>query len=433
MGSAIFRNYLTSSIWIAPSGSAITASCWGGGGGGQDTDIEIPANGVGGDGGSYARKILTVVSGSSYIVKVGAGGPATSNGFTSPGGDSWFSGSTIVRAKGGNSAATNIGDVTYTGGAAGIGGGGGAGSTGNGGGGGGLTGGTGTAVSGGNGGTTPGTNANGRTGSLYGGGGSGGATTGITDYGGAAGAEGLVILSYPGSSSLEQFISTTTWVCPQGVSFVTASCWGGGGSGGDADVRASATDGRAGGAGGGGAFARKVVPVMPGTSYTVTVGGPNQDSWFVSTTTVLARSGSNGQSATCGPTICTGGTGRAGGSAAGSIGDITYSGGSGGSTGGGGGGAAGLINTGSNGASGGGGGIGGGPYAGKGGDGDIGLDQNGLPGGYFGAGGGGGPLFDNGDGTFSANSGGAGAQGLVILEYTPIIQSAVAGAFFSIL
>jgi hypothetical protein len=427
MGSAIFRNYLTSSIWVAPSGSAITASCWGGGGGGQDTDIAIPANGVGGGGGSYARKILTVVSGSSYIVTVGAGGPAKNNGLTSPGGDSWFSGSTIVRAKGGNSAATNIGDVTYTGGAAGIGGGGGAGSTGNGGGGSGLTGGTGTAVSGGNGGTTPGTNTSGRTGSLYGGGGSGGTTTGTVDHSGDNGAQGVVILEYPGSSSLEQFILSTTWVCPQGVSFVTASCWGGGGNAGYGTTSGDGvSDFGDGGGGGGGAFARKVIPVTPGNAYTVTVGDIAGDSWFSSSVAVLAKGGTSGTNASCTLTACSNGTNGVGGSAASSIGDIKYSGGNGNTAGGGGAGSQGSGSISVNQTTGG--SKGAGLYGGNGGNatdsaGSL-LQRNAI---YFGGGGGGG-LGSNG-----FVDGGSGRQGLIILEYTPIIQSAVAGAFFNIL
>lgn len=60
----------------------------------------------------------------------------------------------------------------------------------------------------------------------------------------------------------------TNWVCPVGVTKVSVRLWGGGGGGGGT----ATTAGSAASSGGGGGYAEKVVPVVPGSTYAITVG-----------------------------------------------------------------------------------------------------------------------------------------------------------------
>jgi uncharacterized repeat protein (TIGR01451 family) len=160
-------------------------------------------------------------------------------------------------------------------------------------------------------------------------------------------AKGNAITSSVPQSETFSAAGLHTWIAPSGVTSITVEAWGGGGAG------ASATHNNGGSAGGGGgAYARSVMSVTPGQSYSLTVGGggvssataPVQggDSWFGAATILLARGGAtqaNNQAA-----------GAQGGQAATSIGDVKYSGGwgasgnqvSGGRAGGGGGSSAGL-------------------------------------------------------------------------------------------
>lgn len=125
---------------------------------------------------------------------------------------------------------------------------------------------------------------------------------------------------------------TWTWTAPAGVTSVTVEAWGGGGGGG----RATGNPARGGG-GAGGQYAKRVVSVTPGQSYTVVVGaggaggssstGGNGmaggDSSFGSGL-VVAKGGAGGAVAPdCG-------TAAAGlGSTAGGVGDVIYPGGDG--------------------------------------------------------------------------------------------------------
>jgi hypothetical protein len=98
-----------------------------------------------------------------------------------------------------------------------------------------------------------------------GGGGGGGTAT----YIGSAGGSGIVVISYTGEI-VEIFSkpgTSSSWVCPTGVTSVEVLVVGGGGgaSGGD-----YATGG--GGGGGGGVIYSSAYTVVPGTGYTVTVG-----------------------------------------------------------------------------------------------------------------------------------------------------------------
>ncbi|WP_455820592.1 glycine-rich domain-containing protein [Pseudomonas cerasi] len=66
------------------------------------------------------------------------------------------------------------------------------------------------------------------------------------------------------------FPTTTTWTCPDGVTTVYVdACAAGGGGGYSASGNAGA-----GGGGGGQAVIRRVITVVPGTMYTITIGGP---------------------------------------------------------------------------------------------------------------------------------------------------------------
>jgi hypothetical protein len=206
---------------------------------------------------------------------------------------------------------------------------------------------------------------------------------------------------------------TYSFTVPSGVSSVTVQCWGAGGAGGG--VTSNGIYGGAGGAGG--AYASKIVSVTAGTTYLINVGaggiggtgnGPSGgDSWFSSSSTVIAKGGNGGGGNNGSPGI---------GTTSGSIGSTVYKGGDGidgyyyfGSGGGGAGstGNGGSVLTSSSWSGGSGTSVGGG----NGGDGLY-YTGNGNPG--LGAGGG-------GSGAFTANnthySGGNGADGQVVITY----------------
>jgi hypothetical protein len=146
---------------------------------------------------------------------------------------------------------------------------------------------------------------------------------------------------------------TTTWTCPEGITAVRVECWGGGGSGGTGNSVNYCNGG------GGGAYAQRTLPVTPGVSYTVVVGnggaGVGQynrgntggDSWFGSSTTVLAKGGFFGDTGGSGGWLA---NAQKGGSAANSIGTVKWSGGDGGvAVSGGGGSSAGRLQAGTSG------------------------------------------------------------------------------------
>jgi hypothetical protein len=109
---------------------------------------------------------------------------------------------------------------------------------------------------------------------------------------------------------------TYSWVCPANVYQVHALCIGGGGSGRN-------NNSFAGGGGGGGLAWLNNIPVTPGQSYTVQVGGntfgtDGGDSFFISTSTVagfggkFTNSSSGGAGGTFFTTIGPGGGGNGG-------------------------------------------------------------------------------------------------------------------------
>ena len=121
----------------------------------------------------------------------------------------------------------------------------------------------------------------------------------------------------------QTFTATGSFTVPAGVTSITVECWGAGGGGGGA----STTNPCAGGGGGGGSYARSIISVTPGNSYTVTVGtagtagaagatgGTGGYSWFYSSSTILAAGGAGGVGVTTGS-----GSGGSGGLTSSSIG-----------------------------------------------------------------------------------------------------------------
>ena len=419
---------------VPPGVTSIIVECWGAGGAGGGNTANWSYGGGGGAGGAYAMKTLTVIPGTNYTVTVG-GATAGSTGAGSQGNPSWFGTTGTVYAEGGaggaapngatatggvGSASGSIGDVVFAGGngADGTssisgGGGGGAGSTGSGGNASGITAGTGTTLYGGNGGAGRNSEGDGNNGSSYGGGGGGAFVPDWTDHSGGSGAPGLVIVSWSGT-----FTGSGTFTVPAGVTSLIVECWGAGGAGGGTTANWQ----YGGGGGAGGAYAKKLVSVVPGNTYTVTVGGTTagstgagsqgSPSWFGTTGTVYAEGGAGGAAPN-------GGTAAGGvGSAASSIGDVVYAGGNGANgnsalSGGGGGGAG---STGSGGAA-------SGTTAGTGtvvygGDGGAGRSNegDGNNGSSYGGGGGGAFVPD-----WTDHSGGDGSAGLVIISLSPHI------------
>ncbi len=124
-----------------------------------------------------------------------------------------------------------------------------------------------------------------------------------------------------GQAISQSFTSSGTYTIPAGVTSITVEVWGGGGKGG------TRTSSGACAGGGGGAYARSVITVVPGTSYSYTVGAgatttaAGGDTWFSTNTTILAKGGSSvADNAT---------TGAAGGLASASIGTYVFNGGNG--------------------------------------------------------------------------------------------------------
>ncbi len=146
----------------------------------------------------------------------------------------------------------------------------------------------------------------------------------------------LLFITVFGISQTSQTYSTSgTFTVPAGVTSIQVEAWGGGGKGGS-KVSGNATYG----GGGGGAYAKKAITVIPGTTYTVSVGIGSisqtttaaSDSWFDNNTLILAKGGNS--------VLDNSTTGATGGLFSSCIGDVRFSGGNGanGTTNGGGGG-----------------------------------------------------------------------------------------------
>ncbi|QBZ98933.1 choice-of-anchor D domain-containing protein [Flavobacterium sangjuense] len=230
----------------------------------------------------------------------------------------------------------------------------------------------------------------------------------------------LMLLSFTigrGQVVTQTYTTSTTFTVPAGVTQVSVEAWGGGGKGGTINGIGY------GGGGGGGAYSSGLVTVVPGNTYTVTVGtgatttAAGGDSWFDTATTILAKGG--------GSVANNSTAGAAGGSAAASIGTTKYSGGNGANgsailiIGGGGGSSAGTAAAGNSGAN-----NNGGTAPAGGGDGGNGsaLVGNGSPG--ISPGGAGGGAYGL---IFSLFTGGVGANGQVKLTYTLVPEITVSG------
>ena len=146
----------------------------------------------------------------------------------------------------------------------------------------------------------------------------------------------FALLAGPTKAATDSLTASGSWVAPAGVTSVTIEAWGGGGAGGGNPTN---TDG--GGGGGGAAYSRITAVVVPGNTYTVTVGAGGAggagvgsdggDSWLstdasVLNSLVLAKGGRGGAP----PIGGLGGVAGAGGAAASGIGTLKFSGGAGG-------------------------------------------------------------------------------------------------------
>jgi hypothetical protein len=214
------------------------------------------------------------------------------------------------------------------------------------------------------------------------------------------------------AQQVELLTTSGTWTAPANVYEVTVEAWGAGGGAGGPNNKVYSPGG------GGGAYSSATLSVTPSSNYSYTIGtggaGGNNgtsgiaggDTYWVNTSTVLAKGGAGG-----GP-----GTGAgAGGSSTLGVGTTKYSGGNGGeptaSSGGGGGGGAGSTGAGGN-ASGATAGTGTADNGGNGGSG-TGVTTTGNPGSIYGGGGGG--TYRSG----APTTGGSGANGLIRITYTP--------------
>ena len=216
-----------------------------------------------------------------------------------------------------------------------------------------------------------------------------------------------------------------TWICPPGVTSATVQCWGAGGGGGSRSSGSGAYGG-----GGGGAFATSTLTsLVPGTSYTYTVGsggGPATAGGNSSFTTLVVAAGGSGVAANSA-------TGATGGTVANCTGTTKYAGGNGGNgtsttSSGGGGGGAGTTGAGGN-ATGATAGTGTSLSGGNGGAGRT-STGNGASGSTYGGGGSGG-LRTSGSAT-----GGTGAGGYVVIttiqNSNPIIIATTLTSFGSV-
>jgi|688.fasta_scaffold99598_3 hypothetical protein len=201
----------------------------------------------------------------------------------------------------------------------------------------------------------------------------------------SAGATGNVVMNVYGGSS--------TWTKPATVKSIRVTVVGGGGAGGNAPPGLYGAGG--GGGGGGGAIRTYPAPSIPGPQP-FTVGGAGATSSFGSTVTVIsATGGSSGGTPGTGTPVAGPNGVDGGANGSGSGGSINI--------GGSGGGAGTSINSGS----------GGNSIMGGGGRGQAGgTTRVGISGNVYG-GGGGGAIATNSAGS---RTGGAGAQGVVIVE-----------------
>jgi hypothetical protein len=345
------------------------------GGGGAGAGMTVAGVGAGGGGGEYAAEAVFPASPGQVIpYVVGAGATA---GAAPPGGQQTVfgpapGGTLQVLANGGGSAGTN-GTTAGPGGSGSL---------------------NSVEYAGGEGRANP-------AGTFGGGGGSSGGplSAGNTPMG-----SGSVLFTTAGT-----FTGGSGWLCPAGVFQVLAEAWGAGGGGG-----CGSSDGNGAG-GGGGEYRARLVPVTPGTSYTVVVGaggtgGVSAGNGSAGGLSSFTGDGGNQCIAEPGQGGRDTGYGGQGSGGSGGTGTAGHNGGQGGNAypyTGGGGSSAGPSAQGNNGSS-----PGGAPAPNQGGNGGGGSGPNNGNGAAGAAPGGGGGGSYN-----SSYSGGAGAAGQVRLTY----------------
>ncbi|MFV8442712.1 LamG-like jellyroll fold domain-containing protein [Flavobacterium sp. LB2P44] len=107
----------------------------------------------------------------------------------------------------------------------------------------------------------------------------------------------FIFIPFLGFSQSQTFTTpgTTTFTVPAGITTLQVETWGGGGKGGS-----RSTTGTSGG-GGGGAYVKKTITVVAGSTYNLQVGSGSaaqttpisSDSWFLNTTTIIAKGGNS--------------------------------------------------------------------------------------------------------------------------------------------
>lgn len=223
----------------------------------------------------------------------------------------------------------------------------------------------------------------------------------------------FISLGVFGQTQTVTTLGTGTFVVPSGVTIITVEVWGGGGRGGS---RTNNSGNSGAGGGGGGAYSRGVLSVSPGQTLNYNVGAgaitdvnPGVDSYFGSTTTVMAKGG--------GSVNINSDTGASGGLAPAGFGDVRFSGGNGANGtnafSGGGGSSAGESQDGNLGI-----GFTGGFAPADGGKGENGLDENGFGTNAIQLAGGGSGAFRKSGGTDL--NGGNGGNGRIEISWSTI-------------
>ncbi|MFN4830502.1 MAG: hypothetical protein ACK5GB_00030 [Sphingomonadales bacterium] len=122
-----------------------------------------------------------------------------------------------------------------------------------------------------------------------------------------------------GSGSRVGFDQNATWVCPAGVTSIIIELWGGGGRNGlsaycfqACSQTQSSGSSANGGAGGRGGYYKDTISVIPGTSYSITIGDHNTGTTNTYFGTFFAQGGANGTNAYCVNAFGCAGAGTAG-------------------------------------------------------------------------------------------------------------------------
>ena len=206
----------------------------------------------------------------------------------------------------------------------------------------------------------------------------------------------LASLSWGQTTETKTYTTSGTFTVPYGVTSITVECWGGGGGGASTAEPGFLSAPNYGNGGGGGAYASSIIPTVYGNVYSFTIGdggGAKSNGTATSFGGLVVASGGSGAD-----------YGGAGGSLASSKGDIKVAGGDGGVPGGSLSGAGGNAGNYSIALSSGAGGLG------------VGTSTNGNNGKDYG-GGGSGSASARGWGD-NNKTGGAGANGYVVVTYT---------------